>query len=176
MKVLFSANQIAARVHELAVEIANALPTDANTEGLILVGPLKGCLVFQADLMRALQPHVPWLECDFLGLSSYGGGTESSGTVTLRSDLGSSVQGRHVLLVDDIVDTGRTLAFAQAHLLAKQPASLRTATLLDKPARRVVPVPVEHVGFAIEDVFVLGYGTDLAERYRELPELVIYGT
>jgi hypoxanthine phosphoribosyltransferase len=176
MQTLFSADQIANRVRELASEIAAALPSAAHSEGLILVGPLKGCLVFQADLLRALHAHVGWLECDFLGLASYGEGTESSGTVTLHSDLRHDIAGRHVLLVDDIIDTGRTLAFAQQHLLAKRPASLRTATLLDKPSRRIDPVPVEHVGFVIEDVFVLGYGTDLAERYRELPNLVIYGT
>ena len=176
MKVLFSAAEIARRVAELGAEIAAAVPDAVRSEGLIVVGPLKGCLVFQADLIRALSPHLPWIECDFLGLSSYGEGTESTGTVTLDSDLRHPVRGRHVLLVDDIVDTGRTLAFAQAHLAALGPASLRTATLLDKPSRRVVPVPVEHVGFAIEDVFVLGYGTDLAERYRELPDLVIYGS
>ncbi len=174
MKVLFTAAQIAARVHALAAEIAAAVPATAHAEGLVVVGPLKGCLVFQADLLRALSAHLPWLECDHLGLASYGAGTESSGTVQLLSDLRHPVAGRHVLLVDDIVDTGRTLAFAQAHLQALGPASLRTATLLDKPSRRVVEVPVEHVGFAIEDVFVLGYGTDLAERYRELPDLVIY--
>lgn len=176
MQTLFTAAQIADRVAALATEIAAALPPTAHTEGLVIVGPLKGCLVFQADLMRALHPHVAWLECDFLGLSSYGDGTESSGTVRLDADLRHPISGRHVLLVDDIVDTGRTLAFAQAHLAALSPASLRTATLLDKPARRVVPVPVEHVGFAIDDVFVLGYGTDLAERHREIPEFVIYGT
>jgi hypoxanthine phosphoribosyltransferase len=176
MDVLFSAAEIANRVGTLAAEIANAVPPSARSEGLVLVGPLKGCLMFQSDLMRALHAHLPWLEADFLGLSSYGAGTESSGTVALLSDLRHPVRNRHLLLVDDIVDTGRTLAFAQAHLQAKGPASLRTATLLDKPSRRIVPVPVEHVGFVIEDVFVLGYGTDLAERYRELPDIVLHGT
>ena len=174
MEVLFTAAQIAARVRALAAEIAAALPAAARDGGLVIVGPLKGCLVFQADLMRAMSAHLPWLECDHLGLSSYGGGTESSGRVTLLSGLRHPVAGRHVLLVDDIADTGRTLAFAQAHLRALEPASLRTAALLDKPSRRVVDVPLEHVGFVIEDLFVLGYGTDLAERYRALPEIVIY--
>ena len=156
MQTLFTSDQIAARVADLAGEIAGALPSAVHHEGLVVVGPLKGCLIFQADLVRALHPHLPILELDFLGLSSYGAGTTSSGTVTLLSDLRHSITGRHVLLVDDIVDTGRTLAFAQAHLAAKGPASLRTATLLDKPSRRVISVPVEHVGFAIEDLFVLG--------------------
>ena len=173
MRTLITAQDIHTRVHALAAEIAAALPPGVKEEGLVLVGPLKGALVFGADLLRALHPHVEHLEIDFLGLASYGTGTTSSGEVVLSHDLRHSVTGRHVLLIDDIVDTGRTLAFAQAHLTAKAPASLTTATLLDKPSRRVIEVPVEHVGFVIEDVFVVGYGTDFAERYRELPYLGI---
>lgn len=166
---LFSAEAIALRVDELAAEIAAGLPPEAHAEGLVAVGPLKGCVVFLVDLVRALSRHLPRVELDFLGLSSYGAATESSGVVTLTHDLRHDVCGRHVLLVDDIVDTGRTLQFAQAHLDAKGPASRTTAVLLDKPSRRVVDVLVEHRGFVIEDVFVIGYGTDFGERYRELP-------
>ncbi len=174
--VFLSEAKIAARIETLAAEIAADLPADVNESGLVLVGPLKGALVFGADLLRVLHPHVAHLEIDFLGLSSYGGGTVSSGEVRLTHDVRDPIAGRHILLIDDIVDTGRTLAFAQAHLAAKNPASLRTSTLLDKPSRRVVEVPVQHVGFEIEDVFVVGYGTDYAERYRELPYLGVLET
>ncbi len=169
MKVLISADQIAERNAALAIEIAQALPESVRQEGVVMVGPLKGAVVFLVDLARELGKHVQNIEMDFLGLSSYGGGTVSKGEVTMDSDLRHDVADKHVLLVDDIVDTGRTLAFAHKHLAAKGPASLRTVTLLDKPSRRVIEVPVEHVGFTIEDVFVVGYGTDYAEKYREVP-------
>ncbi len=171
---LLSSTQIAQRTAAMAHEIATALPCQVHDEGLVLIGPLKGCVVFMTDLLRALSGKVPRLEIDFIGLSSYGSGTESSGTVKLTSEPRDPITGRHLLLVDDIVDTGRTLAFAQAWLTERRPASLRTAVLLDKPARRVVAVPVEHVGFVIEDRFVVGYGTDYAERLRELPFVGIW--
>ncbi|MCK6506493.1 hypoxanthine phosphoribosyltransferase [Myxococcota bacterium] len=173
--VLIPAERIAQRVQALAGEIARALPAEARAQGLLVIGPLKGSVVFLADLVRALHPHLDHVEMDFLGLSSYGAGTSSSGTVRLDGEPRHPVAGRHVLLVDDIVDSGRTLAFAQAWLRERGVASLRTATLLDKPSRRVVPVPVEHVGFEIEDVFVVGYGTDHAERHRELPYIGVKG-
>jgi len=173
--VLIPAERIAARVVALAGEIAAALDPAARAEGLLVVGPLKGSVIFMADLVRALHAHLDHVEIDFLGLSSYGAGTTSTGTVTLDGEPRHPVAGRHVLLVDDIVDTGRTLAFAQGWLRDQGVASLRTCTLLDKPARRVVPVPVEHVGFEIEDVFVVGYGTDYAERHRELPYIGVLG-
>lgn len=169
VQILFSADVLARRIQELAAEIAAALPPEARADGLVVVGPLKGCVVFMVDLVRALSAHLVRVEIDFLGLSSYGAGTVSSGVVTLTHDLRHEVGGRHVLLVDDIIDTGRTLHFAQGHLRACQPASLTTAALLDKPSRRVVQVAVEHIGFEIEDIFVIGYGTDHNERYRELP-------
>lgn len=167
--ILISADHIQTRVTAMAAEIAVQLPADVRASGLVLVGPLKGAVVFMTDLARALHPHLDHVELDFIGLTSYGAGTESSGTVRLDSEPRHSVAGRHVLLVDDIVDTGRTLAFAQDWLRTQGVASLTTTTLLDKPSRRVIPVPVEHVGFVIEDVFVVGYGTDHAERCRELP-------
>lgn len=173
--VLISAERIAARVHALAAEIAASLPVEARDQGLLVVGPLKGSVIFMADLVRALHAHLDHVEMDFLGLSSYGAGTTSSGTVRMDSQPRHPVSGRHILLVDDIVDTGRTLSFAQDWLRAQGAASLRTATLLDKPARRVVAVTVEHVGFQIEDVFVIGYGTDHAERHRELPYIGVKG-
>lgn len=169
MKTLFSAADISARIHGMAAEIAAALPAEVADEGLVMVGPLKGCVMFAADLSRALYGHNVPLEFDFLGLSSYGAGTVSSGTVTIDHDTRHPLVGRHVLLIDDIIDTGRTLDFAIQHINAKEPRSLSVATLLDKPSRRVTEVSVDHVGFKIEDVFVVGYGTDYAERYREMP-------
>lgn len=165
MDVLISRERIQARVAELGVEIAAALPTNE----VVLVGPLKGCVIFCADLARALHDAGVAVEMDFLELSSYGAGTESSGTIECRKTLTDPVAGRHVLLVDDIIDTGRTLAWAREHILELGPASLRIAAFLDKPSRRTVEVPVDHVGFEVPDLFVLGYGADLAQRYRELP-------
>ena len=173
MKVLFDERAIALRIEGLAREITTALPVEAR-EDLLLVGPLKGCAVFMVDLARALWRTGVRLRMDFIGLSSYGSGTESSGEIEMFCDLRLDVAGQHVLLVDDIIDTGRTLAFARRHIEARGPASLRLATLLDKPSRRVVPASVAHVGFEIEDVFVVGYGTDLAERFREVPFIGIY--
>jgi len=174
IRVFIDAARIATRIEEMAAEIAAATSDQARAEGLVILGPLKGAVLLVADLARALHPLLPRVELDFIGLSSYHGGTESSGEVTLSSVPRGPLAGRHVLLVDDIVDTGRTLAFAQAWLREAGVASQRTAVLLDKPARRVVEVPVEHVGFEIEDVFVVGYGTDFAERYRALPYIGIW--
>lgn len=162
---LLRAEAIAARIPELAREIAAALPGPE----LRMIGPLKGCVLVMADLSRALHAEGVRVDMDFLRLASYGAGTDSSGVVRLERELIHDPAGKHVLLVDDIVDTGRTLAFAQAHLREKGVASLRTAVLMDKPARRVVQVPVEHVGFVIPDAFVVGFGCDYAEAYRELP-------
>ena len=168
---LFSAERIARRIDELAADLAREAPP----EGFAVVGPLKGAVMLIADLARALRRHGVPVTLDFLGLSSYGAGTVSSGTVLLLHDLSHPVAGRHVLLVDDIVDTGRTLRFAREHLLGKKPASLRTLVLLDKPSRRVVEVQVEHVGFDIPDLFVVGYGTDLDQAYRDLDFVGVLG-
>ncbi len=168
---LFTADQIAARVAELAAEIDAALPHGARGDGLLLVGPLKGAVMLVADLARALSRRGLRVDLCFVTLSSYGAGTESSGTVTMTADLDMPVAGRHVLLVDDIVDTGRTFDFALRLLANRDPASIRTVALLDKPSRRVVDVQLDHVGFPIEDLFVIGYGTDLDQRYRELPDV-----
>ena len=167
--VMISADAIAERLDALAEEVAAALPPEARNSPVLMIGPLKGAVMVMADLARALHRAGVDTVMDFIGLSSYGAGTVSKGTVTMTFDLSIEVAGRHVLLVDDIVDTGRTLQFAQAHIAARGPASLRTLVVLDKPERRVVEVPVEHVGFTIPDVFVIGYGTDLDQRYRELP-------
>lgn len=165
LDILISRDALEQRVVELAQEIAKKL----DHPDLVMVGPLKGAVIFMADLARALHDEGVEVCLDFLSLSSYGDGTESRGTVDMAMDLQLNLQDRHVLLVDDIADTGRTLAFARERVLAHKPASLSIAVVLDKPSRREVDVPLDFVGFEIEDLFVLGYGADLAQRYRELP-------
>jgi hypoxanthine phosphoribosyltransferase len=144
----------------VAREISAAMPGDLH-----VVGVLTGAFVFLADLVRELDRP---LTVDFIRASSYGNGTSSQGAVWLAKGLSASVHGRQVLLVDDIVDTGRTLAALQRHVLEGSPARLRTVCLFDKPSRRQVPVTVEHVGFQIENQFVVGYGLDSAGLYRHL--------
>jgi len=169
LDILISREALQQRVVELAREIASSL---AGTD-LVVVGPLKGAVIFMADLARALHDEGVEVCLDFLALSSYGDGTESRGTIDMAMDLQLDLEGRHVLLVDDIADTGRTLAFARERVLAHRPASLRIAVVLDKPSRREIDVPLDFVGFEIPDLFVLGYGADLAERYRELPYIAV---
>ena len=166
---LFDAEEIHHRIAGLASEILALRPEAKSPEGLLMVGPLKGAVVFMSDLARALSRLGVRVDMSFMKLSSYGGGTESTGTVVLEQDVDMDVAGRHVLLVDDIIDTGRTIAFAQKYLAERNPQSVTTVLLLDKPARRVVDVPYDLAGFVIEDLFVLGFGTDLDQRYRELP-------
>lgn len=146
-------------------EIARALTRDYVGQELLVVPLLTGTILFLADLLRHLT--LP-LKLDFLGVSSYRDGTRSRELI-LTKELRLEARDRHVLLVDDILDTGRTLAWVQARLRALRPRSLRTCVLLDKPARRLAPVQADYVGFAIPDVFVVGYGLDFAERYRNLP-------
>jgi hypoxanthine phosphoribosyltransferase len=164
MRVLFSAAEIAVRVDALAAEIARTLPAD-----FVVVGLLKGAVVFVADLARALDRSGAHPEIEFMRLSSYGLAKESSGTVQLLGDIPASLAGRPVLLVDDIVDTGRSIAYAAAQLRRRGVRDLRICALLDKPQRREVEVSLDFVGFTIGDVFVVGYGTDYAEKYRHLP-------
>ena len=164
MRVLFNAVEIAARVEALAGEIAGALPAD-----FVMVGLLKGACVFVADLARALDRAGAALEIEFMRLASYGFAKQSSGAVQLLGELPSGLAGRPVLLVDDIVDTGRSIAFAAAQLRQRGIQDLWTCVLLDKPQRREVEVAIDFVGFTVGDVFVVGYGTDHAEKYRHLP-------
>ncbi|HKC90434.1 MAG TPA: hypoxanthine phosphoribosyltransferase [Candidatus Limnocylindria bacterium] len=161
-EILVSAEDIGAKVRELGTRIA----ADYAGKDLVLVSILKGALPFLADLMRATQ--IP-LALDFLEVSSYGTGTESSGVVRILKDLAQPIEGRDVLVVEDILDTGQTLTYVMEHLRAQRPASVRLCVLLDKPARRVVPVEIDYRGFEIPDKFVVGYGLDYAERYRNLP-------
>jgi hypoxanthine phosphoribosyltransferase len=163
MEVLIDREALQGRVAALAAE----LRADHGAETPIhLVAVLKGAFVFLADLMRAIDGPVT---CDFIALSSYGGGTKTSGEVRLLKDLDHGLEGRHVVLIEDIVDSGLTLSFLQEILQAREPTSLKTACLLSKPSRRQVDVRVEYVGFTIEDRFVVGYGLDFDERYRNLP-------
>jgi hypoxanthine phosphoribosyltransferase len=162
---LFAEEEVARRVDELAAAIAAALPPRFT-----LVGLLKGSFVFVADLARALSRAGCSPRIEFMRVSSYGSGTTSSGIVSLMGDAPAGVRGEPVLLVDDIQDTGRTLAFTREFLLERGAARVWTCTLLDKPSRREVAAgEVDFVGFAIPDVFVVGYGIDYAERFRELP-------
>ncbi len=163
--ILIDARTLARRVQELAQAIHR---DTAPGSPVHLVGVLKGAFIFFADLVRELPGPVT---CDFLAVSSYGPAQTSSGQVQLTKDLDASLEGRDVVLVEDIVDSGRTLAYLQALLRARAPRTLRTVCLLSKPAHRVVDVPVEYTGFTIADQFVVGYGLDWNEAYRNLPYL-----
>ncbi len=162
-KVLISEAEIQERIANLAAEM-NALYSDADRPMLICI--LKGAFMFLADLTRHLTFRH---ELDFMEISSYGRGTTSSGAVRILLDLATDVQGRHVIIVEDIVDTGNTLTYILRNFAARKPASIRVATLLSKPSRRQIEVPVDFVGFEVPDEFVIGYGLDFAEQYRNLP-------
>ncbi len=161
-EILLSEEQIQAKVRELGARISS----DFAGRELTLVSVLKGSLPFMADLMRAITIPV---QIDLMEVSSYGGtATESSGLVRILKDLSSSIDGRDVLIVEDIIDTGLTLNYLVRYLRGKNPSSLRICTLLDKPARRLVEIPIDYLGFEIPDQFVIGYGLDYGERYRNL--------
>ena len=160
---MISAKQIAARVEELAAEISAAY---ADTEKLVVVGLLRGSFVFIADLVREIDLPV---EVDFLEASSYGNSTQSSREVRILKDLSGKIEGRDVLVVEDIVDTGFTLHHVLQMLQARNPARLEVCALLDKPSRREVPMQARWTGFTIPDEFVVGYGIDYAQRNRNLP-------
>ena len=165
--VLLSEAAIKERIASLAAEIERDYPA---SEEIHLVAVLKGGFMFMADLVRAMSERVTM---DFMAVSSYGKGTTSSGQVRVLKDLDSNVEGRHVILVEDIVDTGLTLHYLQDLLKARAPKTLKTACLLSKPSRRKVDVAVEYIGFTIEDRFVVGYGLDYAEQYRNLPHIAV---
>ena len=161
-EVLIEEDAIQSRIGELGVEIS----ADYAGRDLLLVGVLKGAVFFMADLMRELT--VP-CEIDFMAISSYGAATDSSGVVRILKDLDINISGRDVLVVEDIIDSGLTLSYLMRNLRARKPASLEVVTLLTKPERREIDVPVRYVGFEIPNRFVVGYGLDYAERYRNLP-------
>ena len=157
--------ELAGLVETLATQIRKDYPGKT----ILLVGVLKGAYVFMADLMRALKMDV---EIDFVRLSSYGKEKESSGTITLIKDISRDIQGKHVLIVDEIIDTGQTLRFLYDRLLQSNPASLEVVALLDKHQKRIVEVPVKYTGKKVENAFLIGYGLDLLERVRNIPEVL----
>ncbi|MDE0943270.1 MAG: hypoxanthine phosphoribosyltransferase [Alphaproteobacteria bacterium] len=164
VEMLYSAAEIGARVGALATEIADAMGPD-----IMVVAVLKGSFVFTADLLRALHHHGVHPRIDFMTLSSYGTGTTSSGDVAITRDITDDVRGAKILLIDDILESGRTLAFARELLEARGADVVRLCVLLDKPEKRKIDVNADYVGFAIGDAFVVGYGLDYAHYYRELP-------
>ena len=161
-EVLIDADSLRARIVELGEEISSYY----EGRDLLLVGVLKGAVFFMADLMRRLT--VP-CEVDFMAISSYGAQTDSSGVVRILKDLDINIEGRNVLVVEDIIDSGLTLSYLMRNLESREPASLEVCALLTKPARREIDVPVRWIGFEIPNRFVIGYGLDFAERYRNLP-------
>ena len=165
-RVLISQVEIDSKVRELA----RALDREYAGKNLLIVGILKGAMIFMSDLVRAMTIDVQF---DFMAVSSYGSSSKSTGVVRIQKDLDQNIQGRHVLVVEDIVDTGLTLNYLLEILKAREPASVRICTLLDKPSRRVVDVPVDFNGFSIPDEFAVGYGLDYNEMYRNLPEIYV---
>jgi len=168
MKVLLSNDAIQARIQEMGREIAK----DYAGREPHLVGVLKGAFTFLSDLARSID--LP-MTLDFIAVSSYGAATKTSGEVRLVKDLDQGLEGRDLLVVEDIVDTGLTLNYLLNLLRARGPRSLKVATLLSKPSRRLVQIPVDYVGFSIDDHFVVGYGLDFNEKYRNLRDIVVYG-
>ncbi|MFV9503502.1 MAG: hypoxanthine phosphoribosyltransferase [Oscillochloridaceae bacterium umkhey_bin13] len=162
-RVLIAEEQIHARIQVLGQQIAADY---AEYDDLLLVGVLKGCAMFMVDLARQIKRP---LAIDFIAVASYGASTESSGVVRMLKDLDTDIAGRHLLIVEDIIDSGLTLAYLRSQLLRRNPASLRICTLLNKPDRRTADVPVDYLGFDIPNEFVVGYGLDYDERYRNLP-------
>lgn len=165
MQTLIAHDQLQQRVTALAQEISKDHPN-----GVHMVCVLKGAFIFLADLVRAMTCEVT---LDFMAVSSYGLSTRTSGQVRVLKDLDTALEGRSVIIVEDIVDTGLTLAYLQAVLRARGPRALKTACLLSKPSRRQTEVAVDYVGFTIDDLFVVGYGLDSGERYRNLPYLAV---
>lgn len=167
MPVLFTRQEIAERVAALGAQISE----EYAGESIVLIGVLKGAAIFLADLARAISVENTF---DFVAVSSYGREKVSSGAVKLIKDIDQPIEGRHVILVEDILDTGLTLTYLRSMMLRHRPASLKIATCLDKPERRVAPIEADYVGFRIPNEFVVGYGMDYAERYRGVEDIRIF--
>jgi hypoxanthine phosphoribosyltransferase len=165
-EVLIDTDALSARIAELGTEISS----DYEGRDLLLIGVLKGAVFFMADLMRKLT--IP-CEVDFMAISSYGASTDSSGVVRILKDLDINIEGRHVLVVEDIIDSGLTLSYLMRNLESREPATLEVCALLTKPDRREMEVPVRYIGFEIPNRFVIGYGLDFGERYRNLPYVAV---
>ena len=161
-RILLTEEQIRARIKELGAEITR----DFAGKNPIFVGVLKGCFMFMADLLRSVDIYCTM---DFMAVSSYGSGTSTTGAVKINKDLSSDIAGRHLIIVEDILDSGVTLSYLTKYLEVRRPASITLATLLDKPSRRRAYVHADYAGFEVEDAFVVGYGLDYAEEYRNLP-------
>ena len=161
-RVLFTEEELKRRVKELGGQLTR----DFADKDPVFVGVLKGCFVFMADLLRSVDMHCTM---DFMAVSSYGSGTTTTGAVKINKDLSADIEGRHVIIVEDILDSGVTLSYLTKYLEGRAPASISLVTLLDKPARRRADVRADYVGFISEDAFVVGYGLDYAEQYRNLP-------
>jgi hypoxanthine phosphoribosyltransferase len=168
-RVLFTRDQIAAKVAELGAQITS----DFAGEAVVLIGVLKGATIFLADLAREIKLDASF---DFIAVSSYGSARQQSGEVKLVKDVDQSMEGKNVILVEDILDSGLTLTYIGKLLQAHQPKSVSIAALLDKPSRRTEPIRANYVGFQIPDEFVVGYGLDFAERYRNLPDICVVET
>ncbi len=161
-RILFSEEQLKTRIAELGAQITE----DFRDKDPIFVGVLKGCFMFMADLLRSVDIYCTM---DFMAVSSYGDGTTTTGAVKINKDLSRDIAGRHVIIVEDILDSGVTLAYLKRYLGVRNPAGISIVTLLDKPARRRADVQADYAGFEVEDAFVVGYGLDYAEQYRNLP-------
>ena len=166
-EILYSEEELRRRVHALGAQISRDYE---GVDNVILVSILRGSYIFMADLSRSIT--IP-CRMDFMAVSSYGKGTSSSGQVQITKDLSEDISGRHIIVVEDILDSGNTLSYLLKILQHRHPASIRLCTLLDKPERRVKPVELHYCGFTIPDAFVVGYGLDYAERYRNLPYIGI---
>ncbi|MDP9037825.1 MAG: hypoxanthine phosphoribosyltransferase [Acidobacteriota bacterium] len=171
MDILFSAEQIAQRVTEIGQQISAEYAVLPPGQPIVLIGVLKGAAIFLSDLARAISIDNTF---DFVAVSSYGRARVSSGAVKLIKDIDNPIEGRHVILVEDILDTGLTLSYLRGLMLQHKPASLKIATCLDKPERRLVPIEADYVGFKIPNQFVIGYGMDYAEVYRNVPDIRLF--
>jgi len=167
MEILFSKQQIADRTREIGAQIS----ADYKGQSIVLIGVLKGAAIFLADLARAIQVDNTF---DFVAVSSYGRARVSSGAVKLIKDIDNPIEGKHVIIVEDILDTGLTLSYLRGLMLQHKPASLKIATCLDKPERRLVPIEADYVAFKIPNQFVIGYGMDYAERYRGVDDIRLF--
>ena len=171
MDVLFSQAQIAQRVREIGEQISADYVGQSDAQPIVLIGVLKGAAIFLADLARAITVNNTF---DFVAVSSYGRARVSSGAVKLIKDIDNPIEGKHVILVEDILDTGLTLSYLRGLMLQHKPASLKIATCLDKPERRLVPIEADYVAFSIPNRFVIGYGMDYAEIYRNVPDIRLF--
>jgi hypoxanthine phosphoribosyltransferase len=161
-EIIFSQEQIETRAREIGQQISE----DYKGESVVLVGILRGAVLWMAQVLKSIDIDV---EIDFMAVSSYGDATSSSGIVKINKDLEWSIEGRHVIIVEDIVDSGITLSYLVAIFKSRRPKSLKICSLLSKPSRRVAPLDIDYLGFEVDDVFIIGYGLDLAQKYRNLP-------